>query len=276
MSGRAALAFALSLALVGCPAPKEAEKPAEQTAVDPEQQTLYALGASIAQRSLPGLKLEESDLQSIQEGFADAALGRPLRADPRTAAKDIQELLTERRAAAAAAEKLAAAAFLEEAAKGEGAEKLASGLIYQPLKQGDGAQPAATDRVKVHYKGSLRDGTVFDSSYDRGQPAVFGLNRVVPCWTEGLQRMKPGGKARLTCPSDLGYGDRGVPGRIPPGAPLVFEVELVEVVQAPPPPSGAAARPPAPRATPPAAAKPPTEQAPAAKAPAQGGTPNQP
>jgi len=237
-SAAAALALA-AFAFAACPQPDaERERAAQTEAAAPEEaeqeKTLYALGASIAQRTLPGVKLEEDDLDALQRGFADAALGRALEADPRESAAAIQKLLTERRNAAAAAEKEAGRAFIEEAAKAPGAERTASGLVYQPVAEGQGAQPKETDRVKVHYTGKLRDGTVFDSSVQRGQPAVFALNRVVPCWTEGVQKMKVGGKATLTCPSDLAYGDRGVPGRIPPGAPLVFEVELVEIVQATP------------------------------------------
>ena len=104
-----------------------------------------------------------------------------------------------------------------------------SGLVYQSLKEGAGASPAATDVVKVHYRGTLPDGKEFDSSYKRGEPTEFPLNRVIPCWTEGVQMMKPGGKARLTCPPAIAYGDRGAGGVIPPNATLVFEVELISV-----------------------------------------------
>ena len=242
----------VAVSLAGCPQPdgdaKAPEAEATAGAADDTQKTLYALGASIAQRSLPGVKLQDSDLAAVQRGFADAALGRTLEADPREAAPAIQKLLTDRRAAAAAAEKEAAVSFLAEAAKVAGAETTKTGLVYQAVAEGTGPQPKDTDRVKVHYTGKLRDGTAFDSSVERGQPAVFALNRVVPCWTEGVQKMKVGGKAKLTCPSDLAYGDRGVPGRIPPGAPLVFDVELIEIVQASPAPSPAAPKKAAPAA----------------------------
>lgn len=104
-----------------------------------------------------------------------------------------------------------------------------SGLVYQPLKEGRGASPVATDTVKVHYRGTFSDGREFDSSYKRGEPTEFALNRVIPCWTEGVQLMKPGGKARLTCPPALAYGERGAGGVIPPNARLQFEIELVSV-----------------------------------------------
>jgi FKBP-type peptidyl-prolyl cis-trans isomerase FkpA len=108
----------------------------------------------------------------------------------------------------------------------------ASGLVYKSLKDGKGPQPAATDVVKVHYRGTLPDGKEFDSSYSRGQPAEFPLNRVIKCWTEGVQKMKVGGKAKLTCPPAIAYGERGTPGGpIPPNATLHFEVELLDIVK---------------------------------------------
>ena len=110
-------------------------------------------------------------------------------------------------------------------------EKTASGLVYTELKAGTGASPGPTDRVKVNYRGTLDDGKEFDSSYKRGQPAEFGLNQVIPCWTEGVQKMKVGGKAKLVCPSSIAYGDRGHPPVIPPGATLTFEIELLSIQQ---------------------------------------------
>jgi FKBP-type peptidyl-prolyl cis-trans isomerase FkpA len=104
-----------------------------------------------------------------------------------------------------------------------------SGLVYQSLKEGTGASPAATDVVQVHYRGTFLDGREFDSSYRRGQPTEFPLNRVIPCWTEGVQRMKPGGKAKLTCPPAIAYGERGAGNVIPPNATLNFEIELISV-----------------------------------------------
>jgi FKBP-type peptidyl-prolyl cis-trans isomerase FkpA len=106
----------------------------------------------------------------------------------------------------------------------------ASGLIYRSLVEGTGASPAASDVVKVHYRGTLMDGTEFDSSYARNQPAEFPLNRVIKCWTEGVQRMKVGGKAKLVCPPAIAYGERGAPGAVPPNATLNFEVELLGIV----------------------------------------------
>lgn len=110
-------------------------------------------------------------------------------------------------------------------------EKTPSGIVITTLKEGTGANPKASDTVKVHYRGTLTSGKEFDSSYDRGQPATFPLSRVIPCWTEGVQTMKVGGKAKLVCPPNLAYGSRGVPGVIPPNSTLTFEVELLEIVK---------------------------------------------
>ncbi len=108
-------------------------------------------------------------------------------------------------------------------------KKMPSGLIFQSTRDGTGPSPTAASVVKVNYRGTLTDGKEFDSSYSRGQPATFPLNRVIPCWTEGLQMMKVGGKATLTCPPGIAYGDRGAGGVIPPGATLKFEVELLSI-----------------------------------------------
>ena len=129
----------------------------------------------------------------------------------------------------AAVDPAAYAAYLQKAAAEPGAIRTPSGLVFRELTPGAGAGPRASSKVKVHYRGTLIDGTEFDSSYKRGQPAEFGLNQVVPCWTEGVQRMHPGGKARLVCPSQIAYGDAGSPPTIPPGATLVFEIELLEI-----------------------------------------------
>jgi len=116
-------------------------------------------------------------------------------------------------------------------AKEPGARKTESGIVIIEQKAGAGESPKATDKVKVHYHGTLSDGTVFDSSVQRGQPATFPLNGVIKCWTEGVQLMKVGEKSRLVCPADLAYGERGAPGRIKPGATLVFDVELLDIVK---------------------------------------------
>lgn len=116
-----------------------------------------------------------------------------------------------------------------KAAKEPGAVLTDSGLVYRSLREGKGAAPAATDTVKVHYRGTFPDGKEFDSSYKRGEPTEFPLNRVIKCWTEGVQRLKVGGKAKLTCPPAIAYGERGAGGVIPPNATLLFEVELLGI-----------------------------------------------
>lgn len=120
---------------------------------------------------------------------------------------------------------------LKAAAAEKGAETTPSGLVYRSLKDGKGASPTATDVVQVHYRGTLVSGSEFDSSHKRGQPATFPLSGVIPCWTEGVQKMKVGGKARLTCPAAIAYGSRGAGGVIPPNATLHFEVELLDIAK---------------------------------------------
>jgi FKBP-type peptidyl-prolyl cis-trans isomerase FkpA len=119
--------------------------------------------------------------------------------------------------------------FLDKAAKEKGSLKLPSGVVFKELKAGKGPSPKATDTVKVHYRGTLTDGAEFDSSYKRDAPASFPLNAVISCWTEGVQKLKVGGKARLVCPAKTAYGERGAPPRIPPNSILVFEVELLGI-----------------------------------------------
>jgi FKBP-type peptidyl-prolyl cis-trans isomerase len=125
-------------------------------------------------------------------------------------------------------EKAEGAQFLEQMAAEDGSVQTASGLVSTEIVAGTGASPTATDVVTVHYHGTFRDGSVFDSSVERGEPSSFALNQVIPCWTEGLQLMRVGGKSRLVCPSDIAYGDQGRSG-IPPAAVLVFEVELLGI-----------------------------------------------
>jgi FKBP-type peptidyl-prolyl cis-trans isomerase FkpA len=126
----------------------------------------------------------------------------------------------------------AAAGALASSVFAQASAPAATGLVYKSLRDGKGPQPVATDVVKVHYRGTFADGKEFDSSYSRGQPAEFPLNRVIKCWTEGVQKMKVGGKAKLTCPPGIAYGERGTPGGpIPPNATLHFDVELLDIVK---------------------------------------------
>lgn len=195
-----------------------------------QQKTLYAIGLSVSSGLAP-LALTAEELTFLQAGLADGVLG----AEPRVAIADyeskIQALAGERQAAFMEKEKASGSAFLDKAAQEEGAVQTASGMVIRHLKEGTGESPGPADRVRVHYHGTLTTGVVFDSSVQRGQPIDFGLSQVIPCWTEGVQTMKVGGKAKLVCPPDLAYGDRGAGRDIPGGATLVFEVELLQVLK---------------------------------------------
>lgn len=193
-----------------------------------EQKTLYALGLAISQ-SLDAFSLSEAELDLVKSGITDGVFKRPHKVDLQAFGPKIQQLQQVRASIVAEIEKKTGTVFFEKATAEPGAKKTASGAIFTTLKEGKGAIPKATDMVKVHYHGTLIDGTVFDSSVKRGEPATFGLNQVIKCWTEGVQQMKVGGKSKLVCPPSLAYGDKGAPPSIKPGATLVFEVELLEI-----------------------------------------------
>ena len=193
-----------------------------------EEKTLYAIGLALSQQ-IAQFNLGAKDVPFVLEGFSDGALKKTAKVDLKTYMPKISELGRSRASASAAEEKKAGASFLTKAAAEKGAKKTDSGLIYQEITAGTGDSPKATDKVKVHYTGKTTDGSVFDSSVERGQPATFPLNGVIKCWTEGVQMMKVGGKAKLICPSDIAYGDTGSPPKIKPGATLVFEVELLGI-----------------------------------------------
>ena len=195
-----------------------------------EQKTLYALGLAVSQ-SVDGFNLSESELEFVKAGLTDGVLKRPRKVEIQAFVPKIQQLQQARAATVADAEKKAGAVFLAKAAQEPGATKTQAGVIITTIKPGKGASPKATDTVKVHYQGTLIDGTVFDSSVKRGEPATFPLGNVIKCWGDGLQQMKVGGKSRLVCPPALAYGDRGAPPEIKPGSTLVFEVELLDIVK---------------------------------------------
>jgi FKBP-type peptidyl-prolyl cis-trans isomerase FkpA len=195
-----------------------------------EQKTFYALGLALSQ-SLSNFNLTQAELELVEAGISDGVLHKPAKVDLQTYGVRLQELQRTRMLAVAAEEKKAGQAFIDKAAAEAGVTKTPSGIIMKTLKPGTGASPKATDKVKVHYQGTLTDGTVFDSSFQRGEPVTFPLNAVIKCWTEAVQLMKVGGKSRLVCPADVAYGERGAPPRIKPGATLVFELELLDIVQ---------------------------------------------
>ena len=218
------LCFAIGLLSLSTPLLAAPQDPAND-----DQKTLYALGLAISQ-SLGTFSLSDAELDMVKNGLTDGVLKRPPKADLQTFGPKIQQLQQSRVALVAEGEKKAGATFLAKAASEKGATKTESGIVITTIKPGTGAVPKATDTVKVHYHGTLADGTVFDSSIKRGEPATFPLNKVIKCWTEGVQQIKVGGKSRLVCPSNLAYGDGGSPPIIKPGSTLVFEVELLEIV----------------------------------------------
>ncbi len=194
-----------------------------------DQKTLYALGVSMGESLQQQVNPSPEELEVFKAGLTDAVLKRTPQIKVDEYRLKIQPLAQARTAQLAEAEKKASEEFLEKMAQEKGAVKTDSGLIFIEEKAGTGDSPAEADKVTVQYTGSLRDGTVFDSSVDRGSPATLLLSHVIACWNEGLQKMKVGGKGKLVCPASIAYGDRGKPPKIKPGATLVFEVELLEI-----------------------------------------------
>ena len=189
----------------------------------------YALGLGIGQQ-LKSMNIENFDIKEFSRSIEDVMAGR----DTDMTAREAQVMLGEyfqKKEKEQAEENIAKGkAYLEENGKREGVITTKSGLQYKVLTKGTGKSPKATDKVRCHYEGRLTDGSVFDSSYQRGEPADFGLNQVIAGWTEGVQLMKEGAKYRFHIPYLLGYGERGAGASIPPYATLVFDVELIKVL----------------------------------------------
>lgn len=231
---RSALAAALLLPVLALAAPPPAPNGGAAPAApkDPEK-ALYGLGLAVA-NSLEPFSLSAAELETVLRGIRDGWSGKPkvqLDAATQTAVSELARARAPKAAERAAAkEKEAGAPYLARMEKEKGAKKTPSGAIVIPIKEGTGPSPSASDKVKVHYTGTLLSGRVFDSSLQRG-PAEFPLSGVIKCWTEGLQQMKVGGKAKLVCPSDIAYGPKGNPPVIPGNAVLTFEVELLEIVK---------------------------------------------
>jgi FKBP-type peptidyl-prolyl cis-trans isomerase FkpA len=204
----------------------QATQPAPATSMTDEEKSIYSLGLSIY-RSLSQFDLSPAELEIVKRAISDAAANKPA-LDLNAWGPKIQGLASDRRSRVMEREKASANAYLQKSAAEPGAVKTDSGLIYRELTAGTGDSPKATDSVKVNYRGTFINGTEFDSSYSRNQPAEFPLSGVIKCWTEGVQKMKVGGKSQLVCPSDIAYGDAGRPG-IPGGATLVFEIELLSI-----------------------------------------------
>jgi FKBP-type peptidyl-prolyl cis-trans isomerase FkpA len=233
-NGAYALLLAAAVTAGGCQkrdaAPAATASPA--AGMTDDEKAVYALGAAIGQQaaqSVKALNLSPAEMEILKKGLAASLAGEKSEHTLEQYGPKLQARAESQAATTAAAEKEKSAAFRDAAAAEAGAVKTASGLVYRTITTGSGPTPKATDTVRVHYHGTLPDGKVFDSSVQRGQPAEFQLNQVIPCWTEGVQRMKVGEKARLVCPSEIAYGDRGAGPDIGPGATLVFEVELLEI-----------------------------------------------
>ena len=220
----------IALLAISSAACSQSTTPAAAELETDEQKTLYAIGIALSQQLQP-FALTEAELEVVRAGMADGVMNRPMRVDMQVYGPKINELAQTRVAVAAKRQAEASKALLEKAAAEPGAVKTESGAIVTTIKEGGGPSPTADSTVKVHYHGTLADGTVFDSSVDRGVPVTFPLGNVIKCWTEGVQKIKVGGKAKLVCPAEVAYGDRGAPPKIGPGATLVFEVELLEIVE---------------------------------------------
>jgi FKBP-type peptidyl-prolyl cis-trans isomerase FkpA len=188
------------------------------------------LGVMLGQ-NVANLNISDAELDLVKRGLADGATGKKSAVDLQQIQPKIQAFAQSRAAARALVEKGKTQAFRDAASKEPGAVTTNSGLIFTSLKAGTGKSPSGSDTVRIHYRGTLADGTEFDSSYKKGEPIQLPLNGFIPCWTEGVQKMKVGEKAKLVCPSEIAYGDRGSPPVIPGGATLVFEIELLDIVK---------------------------------------------
>ena len=237
---RHSLAAIALLALVACSPPDSSQPAANSAGAQPsdlatdQDKTLYAIGLVLGQQ-VSDFKLTASEADIVSLGFKDSVLGVEPKAALDVYGPRIQLLIQERQQvdqeraqAAAVAEKQASDAWVAEQAALPGAQRSASGVVVLPISEGTGANPTADSTVRVHYHGTLRDGSVFDSSVERGEPISFPLTGVISCWTEGVQKIKVGGKSKLVCPADTAYGDQGQ-GSIPGGAALAFEVELLAI-----------------------------------------------
>jgi FKBP-type peptidyl-prolyl cis-trans isomerase FkpA len=206
---------------------ERAESTGKSPATPADEEALYAMGAILGAK-INSYGLSKKELQTVERGFADAAANRKLRlADPDLEewGPKVETFLQRKGSPRLTAEKDKGRKIAQQTAKENGARTLPSGVVVVTEREGNGPRPAATDKVRVKYEGKLVDG----KSFDQSESAEFPLNQVIPCWTQGVQQIKVGGKARLVCPSDTAYGDQGRPPQIPAGATLVFTVELLGV-----------------------------------------------
>jgi FKBP-type peptidyl-prolyl cis-trans isomerase FklB len=189
----------------------------------------YALGLGIGQQ-LKSMNIEDFSIEDFTKSISDVMSGKETAISSREAQAMLNEYFQKKEKEQAQTAIAEGKVYLEENAKRDGVTQTKSGLQYEVLTEGTGKSPKATDTVRCHYEGRLLDGTVFDSSYKRGEPADFGLNQVIPGWTEGVQLMKEGAKFRFHIPYLLAYGERGAGAQIPPYSTLVFDVELIKVL----------------------------------------------
>lgn len=241
-----ALLLGVALVASGCQGKGAAPQasPSPSAGMSDDEKAIYALGAAMgaqAGEQVKPLKLTPAELELMKKGFGASLAGQKPEFPVEQYLPKLQARAEANAKALGDAERKKSAEFLARAAQEPGVEKTASGLLFKSVSPGKGASPKPTDVVAVHYRGTLTDGTEFDSSAKHGGPATFQLNGVIPCWTEAVSRMKVGEKARIVCPSEIAYGDRVPPGGpIPPGATLCFDVELLAInpktAQAPPAP----------------------------------------
>jgi FKBP-type peptidyl-prolyl cis-trans isomerase FkpA len=201
---------------------------ADTKPVSEDDKAFYFIGTAVAKNLAP-FALSDSELAMIVQGLSDTVNGEPIVLDESVYSARANEIAQERVAVLAEVEKTAAADYVEKMAAEKGATTTDSGIVILELVAGTGDSPTASSTIKAHYHGTLRDGTVFDSSVDRGQPFETSLSGVIRCWQEAIPTMKEGGKSKITCPAAMAYGDQGA-GAIPPGSALTFEVELIDVI----------------------------------------------
>ena len=225
MRFRIVLALAAATALTACN--QAASTPEPKT---DEEKAMYGLGVLLSQ-NIRSFDFTDEELAMVKAGFVAGAKDTATMKMEEIQAMipKLQEMEGKRAEAAVTREKEAGTAYVAKAEKEAGVTKLPSGMLYTQVQEGTGEQPKATDVVKVHYTGTFVDGKQFDSSVERGEPATFPLDGVIPCWGEGVQQMKVGGKAKLVCPPDLAYGDQGRPPQMRGGATLLFDVELLGI-----------------------------------------------
>jgi len=202
---------------------------ADVESMSEDDKVFYFLGTALSVNLAP-LSLTDAEVAMVQRGLRDALNGTAIELDEATYGQKLNTVAQQRMAAGAVREEAASAEYIAKMAAEPGAVTTESGIVIVEIEPGSGGSPTADSTVTAHYHGMLRDGTVFDSSVDRGQPFTSSLARVIPCWREAIPMMKEGGKSRITCPPDLAYGERGS-GAIPGGAAMTFEVELIEVVE---------------------------------------------